>query len=49
MTFLTIAIACLAILALFLGLVIWGNRKCFDRYPVQRRAQSEWLYEEFRE
>ena len=44
-----IAAACFGILALFVVLVIWGNRKCFDRYPVQRRAQCEWLFEEFRE
>ena len=36
-------------LPLIVVLVIWGNRKCFDRYPVQRRAQCEWLFEEFRE
>ena len=46
---LTIAAASIGILALFVVLVIWGNRKCFDRYPVQRRAQCEWLFEEFRD
>lgn len=49
MTFLAIIFATFGILALFVVLTIWGNRKCFDRYPVQRRAQSDWLHEEFRE
>ncbi|MDI9407780.1 MAG: hypothetical protein QM523_00870 [Candidatus Pacebacteria bacterium] len=49
MTFLTIILATFGIHVLFVVLVICGNRKCFDRYPVQRRAQSDWLHEGFRE
>lgn len=47
--FLHILASCLGILGFFLALTIWGRCIGFDRYPVQRRAQSEWLYSEWRE
>ena len=46
---LTIAAACIGIIALFVVLTIWARALSFDRYPVQRRAQCDWLFEEFRE
>ena len=49
MTILTILLATIGILALFVVLTIWARALSFDRYPVQRRAQCEWLFEEFRE
>ena len=49
MTFLAILFATIGIIALFVVLVIWARALSFDRYPVQRRAQCDWLFEEFRE
>mgnify|MGYP007112098630 CR=1 FL=1 len=49
MTFLTTLLATFGILALFVVLTIWARALSVDRYPVQRRAQCDWLFEEFRE